>query len=45
MPNKTRLASMGKKITAKAKAIRRAHPSIKWPAAMRKAGKSLKGKL
>ncbi|MDR0606390.1 MAG: hypothetical protein LBG80_19110 [Bacteroidales bacterium] len=42
---KKELSQMGKKITAEAKRIRKAHPSMKWQTAMKQAGKNLRGKL
>ena len=42
---KAKLSAMGKKITAEAKKIRKAKPSMKWQTAMKQAGKKLKGKL
>lgn len=40
-----KLASMGKAIIARAKAIRKAHPTKKWTACMKEAGSELRGKL
>jgi hypothetical protein len=42
---KSKLRQMGKKITDRAKAIRKKHPGMKWQNAVKKAGKELKGKL
>lgn len=42
---KKQLASNGKKITTKAKEIRKANPNKKWTTCMKEAGKALKGKL
>ena len=42
---KKELNAMGKKITNKAKEIRRKHPNKKWTTCMKEAGKELKGKL
>lgn len=42
---KKQLSEMGKKITNKAKAIRKANPNKKWTNCMKEAGKQLKGKL
>lgn len=42
---KAQLATMGKKITTRARAIRKKKPSMKWTSAMKQAGKELKGKL
>jgi len=43
--SKKELGKMGKAITTKAKAIRKASPKKKWTTCMKEAGKSLKGKL
>ncbi len=43
--SKKKLGEMGKKITTKAKAIRKANPRKKWTMCMKEAGKALKGKL
>jgi hypothetical protein len=39
---KKELGKMGKKITGKAKEIRKKHPSMKWTTAMKEAGKSFR---
>ncbi len=43
--SKSKLGSMGKKITRRAKEIQKKHPKMKWQNAVKKAGKELKGKL
>jgi hypothetical protein len=42
---KKQLSEMGKKITNKAKQIRKENPKMKWQTAMKQAGKQMKGKL
>jgi hypothetical protein len=42
---KKQLIANGKKITNKAKQIRKANKNKKWTTCMKEAGKSLKGKL
>ncbi|MDR0207018.1 MAG: hypothetical protein LBI45_07175 [Bacteroidales bacterium] len=42
---KRQMSANGKRITSKAKAIRKASPGKKWTTCMKEAGKQLKGKL
>jgi len=42
---KSKLSANGKRITNKAKQIRKANPGKKWTTCMKEAGKALKGKL
>jgi len=43
--SKSQLSANGKKITTRAKQIRKANPGKKWTTCMKEAGKQLKGKL